>query len=181
MDRSIMGVNTMSMKNNQKTCIIDIETNGDCWTGRIISISLMNAESKEISAFSGEEDVLLSSFLENFKKNGYNHIVGFNLHWDIQYIFSKCMKYQLAANGFFRARTTDLMMVLKGINGTYNFNRPGRLAEWTQLIGNHAPTKTAPIPVLFEQKKVDEIVTYNKQHVQAIYDLWQRIDLVMER
>jgi len=168
--------------NNNKICILDIETNGDPWTGRIISIAIMNTETKGIAVFYDEnEETLIMHFLQFFNKNGFIHIVGFNIIYDIRYIFGKCLKYQLKANGFFKAKTTDLMMILKGLNKSYNYNRPGRLAEWAQLIGRNTSWKSAPVPVLYQQKKIDEIVAYNREHVQTTYELWKRINLVLEK
>lgn len=166
---------------NNKNCVLDIETNGDTWTGRIISIAIMNVETKVIAVFYDEsEEVLIMHFLQYFNKNGFNNIIGFNINYDIRYIFGKCMKYRLPANGFFKAKTTDLMMILKGLNRSYNFNRPGHLGEWGRLIGKNKLSKSAPIPVLYQQKKIDEILAYNKNDIELTYELWKRMTLVLD-
>ena len=112
--------------NIDKKCVIDIETNGDPWTGRIISIGIMNVESKEITVFYDEnEEKLLFRFLQFFNKNGFTEIIGYNITFDLRYILAKCMKYLLPANGFFKASNTDLMVLLKQINNHFSYNRPG--------------------------------------------------------
>jgi len=164
-----------------KKCVIDIETNGDPWTGRIISIGIMDVNSREITIFYEEnEEILLMHFLQFFNKNGFNHIIGFNVSYDIRFIFSKCLKYRLTANGFFKAPTTDLMVLLKKINTSFSYNRPGQLSEWGKLIGKNKMLKSAPVPILFQQKKMDEILAYNKNDLELTYELWKRIRLVLD-
>lgn len=172
----------MVNKYEYRSCVLDIETDGELWTGgKIVTISIMDVRLKKIYCFfSDTEELTLIEFLQFFNKNNYNHIIGYNINFDRRYIFAKCMAFRLSATKFFKAKTTDLMIILKGINGGYNFNRPGKLSEWLKIIGKENPYKSAPIPVLAQQKKYEEIKEYNMGHVQAIHDLWKSINFVLE-
>lgn len=167
--------------NRDLGCIIDIETDKNLMNGgRIISISLMNVATKEISSFYNErEEKLIMEFLRYYNKFGFKKVIGFNINFDRRFIFAKCMKYNLSANGFFKARTTDIMTILKGIDGNLNYNRPGKLCEWSELIGKNDINKSAPVPVLFKEGRIDEIIEYNKSHVRLIFQLYTKIKLVI--
>ena len=177
------GVIILNNKYDQKTCIIDIETT-DCnpWQGRIITIGAMDVDSKEIKVFHDEnEEVLLMKFLQHFNANQYHQVIGYNLAYDKRYILGKCMKHRLPANAFYRATSTDLMMILKGFERSYNFNRPGTLNEWAQfLLGKGKLHFDVPVPILYQQERIQDIIEYNKNDLELTYEIWKRLNFILE-
>jgi len=170
----------MESNSGNKECVLDIETNGDPWHGRLCTIAILDVKSQQVTTFyHDKEEVLLMEFLRFFDRTKYNHMIGYNLSFDVRFIFSRCIKYRLRSHSFFKARTTDIMMILKNLNGGYNFNRPGRLSEWSELI-NSSIIKSAPVPILYQEGKISEILEYNKRHVKITFELWQRIRFVLE-
>ena len=164
-----------------KDVIVDIETNINLMDGgKIICISVMNTDTEEITSFYYQkEEKLLIEFLKHYNKSRFNHVIGFNLNFDRRFILAKCMKYNLEANCFFMAKTTDIMTILKGIDGNLNFNRPGKLSEWANIIGAYKIKKSASNKILYEAGKIEEIINTNISHVMLIFQLYTRIKFVL--
>ncbi len=173
----------MNRNLGQKRCIIDVESTADLWSGRLVCIGVMNIDSKdkEIRIFAGEsEETLLMDFLKYYNENKFNVIIGYNTIWDFRYIISRCLKYRLRAEAFYRAHCVDLMMVLKTFGKGFNYNELGTLDSWSKLLTGRGKLVTdAPVPVLFQRGDIDQIVAYNKTDLKLTYMLYDRLNTVM--
>jgi len=173
----------LHIKCGYKRCILDIEVTGDVWAGKLACIGVLNLHSKkrEIQCFTGEsEELVLRTFLQYFNKKRFNLLIGFNLAWDVRYILAKCMQYRLQAESVYKANCLDLMMVLKGFNREPNFNRPGTLNEWSKFLGGQGKlAKDAPIYVLYQMHRWQEITSYNQADLKITLDIWERLNDVI--
>lgn len=163
-------------------CILDIESTSFLpWTGKIICIGVKDANDGETNVFYDEhEETLLMVFFRHMNKKKYTEIIGYNLSFDLRFIFARCLKYRLYANGFFNTKQTDLMMILKNINKGFNYNQPGTLNDWSQaLLGKSKLFKNTEIPELYNQGKIEELIAYNKNDLELTYELWRRIKIVL--
>lgn len=169
--------------NNNKKCILDIETTSFIpWDdGRIICIGIKDTKSGETMVFHDEnEKILLIRFLQYFKEMNYEEIVGFNIGFDARYIFIRCLRHKIPASGFFAANFVDLMEILHKFKRAYTFDRPGTLDEWARfLLGKGKLLNSNSIPVLFRQGSIAEIIAYNKNDLELTFELWKRIMLVL--
>lgn len=166
-----------------KKCILDIETTSFTpWIdGRIICIGIKDIDSGEIEVFNDEhEETLLIKFFQYFNKKNFREIIGFNLSFDIRFVFSRCLKYRIPAHGFFEVVHTDLMMILKGVKKGYNYNKPGTLDEWTTFLFRKSKLfKNTQVSSLYKEGRIEEIIEYNRNDLELTYGLWMRINLVL--
>ena len=124
------------LNNTKNALVLDIETTSfEAWTGRLIAIGTKDLNNNEIRVFQDEhEESMLIQFFKYLNKNKYSEIIGYNVAYDLRFIFVKCIQYKIPANGFFSIKKTDIMMILKNINGGYNFNKPGTLDDWAKAL-----------------------------------------------
>lgn len=141
----------------------------------------IDSENQEIQSFTGNyEEILLKNFLRYFNNNQFTEIIGYNCVWDVRVILSRCMKYRLRANAIYRARCTDLMMILKGFEKGYNYNEVGTLDKWSKFLGGPGKIKTeASIAELYRMGRWSEITEYNTRDLKLAYDLWDRLNDVI--
>ena len=167
-----------------KKCILDIETTSFTpWEpGRIICIGIKDVESGAITVFHDKnEEALLIQFFQYFNKMNYREIIGYNISFDIRFIFSRCLLYKVPACNFFAITYVDLMMILKGVNKGYNFNQPGTLNEWSIfLFGKGKLFENTQVPLLYQQGRIQEIIEYNENDLELTYTLWKRIKVVLD-
>ncbi len=164
-------------------CILDIETeNLDPKQGQIVCIGIKDCGSGKSTVFYDEnEEQMLRDFLSYFHRKGFKEIIGYNVLFDIRFIFGRCLKYGLVSNGFFTARHTDLMHIMKSVKPVWSMNRPGTLDEWTEfLFGSGKIRLPDNIKNLFEQGKISQIIQYNKRDVEITYRLWKRVNKVLD-
>jgi len=175
----------MNTKCGNRRCVIDVETTNDQWTGQLVCIGILNidSENQEIQSFTGSyEEMVLKNFLRYFNNNQFDEIIGYNLCWDIRVVLSRCMKYRLRADAIYRARCTDLMMILKGFGKGYNYNEVGSLDMWSKFLGGPGKIKTeASIEDLYKMGRWSEIIEYNIRDLKLTYDLWDRLNIVIGR
>lgn len=173
----------MNTNDRYRKCILDIETTSFIpWDGgRIICIGIKDIESGEIVIFYDEnEETLLIRFFQYFNKMNFCEIIGYNISFDIRFIFSRCLRFRLPSYGFFTVSHVDLMMILKGVTKGFNYNQPGSLNDWTKFIFNKKKLfENTEIPALYQQRKLSEILEYNRHDVELTYELWKRIMLVL--
>jgi len=167
---------------NDKKCVLDIETeNLDPKEGRIVCIGAKNANnSKTIVFYDEDERQMIKDFLDYFHKKGFTEIIGYNLAFDLRFLFVKCLKYGLPANSFFSSDITDLMWIMKSVRKIYNYNRPGKLGEWVEfLFGSGKMPLCDSVANLYKKGKISEIIQYNKWDVEITYRLWKRVNKVL--
>jgi uncharacterized protein YprB with RNaseH-like and TPR domain len=168
---------------NNEACVLDIEASGlEPWDSQLICIGVMNVGTKRIITFYNEDEKqMLIDFLEYFHNKQFNETVGYNLAFDVRFLFAKCLKHSLPANGFFSSTMTDLMWIMKNVRKIYNYNRAGKLEEWVEfLFGTRKIPLCDSIANLYKQRKISEIIQYNKWDVEITYRLWERINKVLK-
>ncbi len=163
-------------------CILDIETTSfQPWSGRIICIGVKDISNGEIQVFyDGNEESLLIQFFRHINKKQYDEIIGYNLAFDMRFIFARCLLYKLPTNGFFNKTHTDIMMTLKNVRKSYNFNQPGTLDDWSKaLLGKNKLFDNTKVPELYNQGRLKELIEYNQNDLELTYELWKRIKIVL--
>lgn len=166
-----------------KKCVIDIETTDLHPTqGRIICIGCKDVDSgRTIVFYDDDEQQMLADFLDYFHKKNFEEIIGYNVFFDIRFIFGRCMKYELETNGFFSSKYTDLMQIMKSVKPMWSMNRPGTLDEWTEfLFGSGKMRMPDSVCELYKQGKISDIMKYNERDVEITCQLWERIVRVLD-
>jgi uncharacterized protein YprB with RNaseH-like and TPR domain len=165
-----------------KKCVIDIETESlEPTQGRIICIGIKDVGSGEAKVFYDDTEAeMLRRFLSYFHDNGFNEIIGYNILFDLRYIFARCLKYRLYSNGLFRCPHIDLMLIMKSVKNVFSMNKPGTLGEWSKfLFDEDKLEKGGDVPELFKDGKIKQIMDYNEKDVELTFQLWKRIQEVM--
>ena len=165
-----------------KKCVIDIETESlDPKEGRIICIGTLDVENnKSLVFYDDDEQLLLRRFLDFFHNNNFNEIIGYNLMFDIRYIFARCMKHNIQSNGFFKSEFNDLMHTMKSVRKIWSLNRPGTLEQWSVfLFGKSKRFLSDSVEGKYKAQEIDEIIAYNEQDLQLTFMLWKRIQEVL--
>lgn len=172
----------MDSRKENRSCILDIETTSyQPWSGKIICIGIKDTETGKITVFHDDcEEMIILRFLNHFNNEGFDEILGFNVFHDIRYIFGKCLRYHIPASSFFSSKHTDIMMTLKGVRNKNNFNRPGRLDEWSQfLLGENNKIIYKSVKDLYFQGQIEKIIEHNRNDLERTYQLWRRIRKVL--
>ena len=163
-------------------CILDIETTSfEPWSGKIICIGVKDTDDGETKVFYDEhEESLLLLFFRHMNKKQYREVIGYNLSFDMRFIFARCLKYRLYANGFFNKKQTDLMHILKNVNRGFNYNQPGTLNDWSQaLLGKSKLFENTMVPELYKEGRIEDLIEYNRNDLELTYELWRRIRVVL--
>ena len=164
-------------------CILDIETTSfEPWTGRIICIGVKDINDGEIQVFYDDnEESLLLKFFRHMNKKQYREIIGYNISFDMRFIFARCLRYKLPTNGFFDKYQIDLMMILKNVKKGFNYNQPGTLYDWAHaLLGKGKLFENTKVPELYNQGRIDDLIEYNKNDLDLTFELWKRIRIVLK-
>jgi len=162
-------------------CIIDIETEDlDPKSGRIICIGVLDTATNKSWVFYDEnEKQMLRDFLDFFHNRGFKEVIGYNVLFDLRYIFARCLKYNLASNSLFKIMHSDLMHIMKSVKNVYSLNKAGTLNQWAEfLFGSGKYPLPDSIPKLFESGNISLIIEYNKRDLEITYQLWKRIQRV---
>ena len=165
-----------------KKCVIDIEAEGlEPWKDKIICIGARDVDNgKTVVFFDDDERVILERFIAYYKKYEFREVIGYNLSFDIRFIFAKCVKYEIPAPQLFNSTYTDVMDNMRAVRKMYSYNRPGKLDEWLQFIfGVGKLEKGDSIKDLYKNREITRIIQYNKQDVDMTYELWKRVRLVL--
>lgn len=167
----------------RKKVILDIETTTFVpWEkGRIICIGQKDLNNNNTTIYhEQEEKTLVTDYINNFEKERFTEIIGFNLNFDHRFILSRLLQYNIQAEHFMHAKLTDLMAILKGPNLELNYNKPGTLNQWSQLILQKSKLyHNTEIPDLYHEGKMQEIIQYNKNDLNLSHELYQRIQNAM--
>lgn len=167
---------------NHNKCILDIETTSfQPWSGRLICIGVKDISTEEDHIFYDEnEESQLIQFFRHINKKQYDEIIGYNLAFDMRFIFARCLLYKLPTNGFFNKTHTDIMMTLKNVRKSYNFNQPGTLDDWAKaLLGKKKLFDNTKVPELYSQGRLKELIEYNQNDLELTFELWKRIKIVL--
>lgn len=165
-----------------KKCVIDIETESlDPKEGRITCIGTLDVEnSKTLFFCDDDEQLLLRRFLDFFHDKGFNEIIGYNIMFDIRYIFARCLKYNIPSNGFFKSEFNDLMHTMKSVRKIWSSNRSWGLEDWSRFIfGAGKLLLSDSVDGKYKMRNIDEIIRYNEQDLKLTFMLWKRIQDVL--
>lgn len=165
-----------------KKCILDLETECiDPKVGRIICIGIMDVETKESKVFAyPNEEMMVKNLISYFNRMKFTEIIGFNVLFDIRFLFAKCLKYKISARRLFSTKFTDLMVIMKSTRNMFSLNKAGTLDEWCEFLFRKRKTLNPEnVSLLYQGGGIDEIVEYNKNDLEMTFRLWERIDYVM--
>jgi DNA polymerase elongation subunit (family B) len=168
---------------NRSRCILDIETTSfQPWSGRIICIGIKDACNGDVEVFyDDDEESLLMQFFRYVNKKQYDEIIGYNLAFDMRFIFARCLLYKIPTYGFFDTIQTDLMMILKNVQRGYNYNQPGTLNDWAiGILGKRKPFENTEVPELYAEDRIQDLIEYNQNDLELTYELWMRVELVLQ-
>jgi len=161
-----------------KSLILDIETTGIMpFNSRIICIGCLDLTTPEepIIFYDEDETKLLREFLDFFTLNGYTQIIGYNVAFDYRFIFTKAMRFRLSCKEFHDATLLDLCQVLKQVKleFVFNFNRPGKLSEWSEYLLNRRKQLTLQeVLKAWEEKRIQDILLHNRNAILLIRDIY---------
>lgn len=166
-----------------KKCVIDIETTALHPTeGRIICMGIMDVDTGETVVFQREDEAwMIIDFLNYFRKKQFEEIIGYNVVFDIRFIFGRCLKHGLMAPWFFSSRYNDLMHTMKSVKPIWSMNRPGTLGQWTEfLFGDDGKMKLdEDVLTMYNNGDIEKIVEYNRVDVEVTYKLWKSVNKVI--
>jgi len=73
------------------------------------------------------------------------------------------------------------MSILKGPVNLFNFNKPGTLEQWSKYILDEKKLyRDNTILELFQMGRINEIIEYNRRDVELTFEIWRRIQYVLE-
>lgn len=162
-------------------CVVDIETTGiNPWDSRIVCIGAVDpAEPDDIKVFFDlDEAKVLRDFIDWFNSKAFNQIVGYNVGFDLRFIFAKCMQYRIQCGQFANADLFDIMQVMQQVKQKFVYGRqkPGRLDVWAQLLLGEKKLGTGEdVLKWFEKKKYSKIIKYSKKDVEIELKLYALI------
>jgi len=167
--------------------LLDIEvTNLDHTKGRIICIGTLdlrvpNAEPKIF--YDEDEEKMVKDFIDYFNSEGFNQIVGYNISFDVRYIFAKCLRYLIPCDRFAFSDYLDIMQILKQVKLTYVYtlNKPGKLDDWTYfLFGEKKPMSYEDLLRAYARKDIETVINYNKYDLMIEALLYQGIRYILK-
>ena len=162
-----------------KKCIIDIETSDYLpWTdSTIICIGIMNLTTRTKHVFHNDnEQDLIRSFTDYFNQRDFTEVIGYNITFDIRFLLSRCLRYQIPAQQLYNAKTTDLLKILSLQTQSDNYNKPGKLGEWsTYLFNKNTLYQNGSIRQLYQQNMIQDIIAHNHRDLELTHQLYQRI------
>jgi len=168
---------------NVRELVLDIETNGlEPYKSRVVCIVAKDLEREKVYSFQDEdEEQMLEKFLQFYGRRNFNCIIGYNILFDIRFIFARSLLHKVDGRGFFRTEYEDLMAVMKQVGYRYSSNNSGGLEDWIKLFfGEEKLMENGSVPEKYEKGKIDEIVEYCEQDVEVTAKLWKRVNSVVE-
>jgi DNA polymerase elongation subunit (family B) len=161
----------------EKSIVLDIETTGSVLAGKCVLIGCYNLLNGEMKTFYDDrEDVLIKKFLDYFHTFDFQNVIGYNIYWDLRYLYAKCLKYNIKISTK-DIHVNDLMLILKNpVNDQFNYNKVHKLNDWSRLIlGEEKILKKGSVGTLYSEGRLLELIEYNRQDVHLALELWKRI------
>lgn len=163
--------------------VVDIETTSlQPHEGRIICICAKDTTRNRTYTFQADnEEEMLRQFIDFHQAREIEAVIGYNVLFDIRYLFARCLLHQINGQGFFQQRYEDLMSILKSVGYRYSTNDPGSLEDWTKLLFNEDKLlRNENVPQLYEQGETERICQYCHSDVELTSKLWNRIQETTE-
>jgi len=157
--------------------IFDIETTGlEAFIDRIISISVMDADTKMVKTFLGDDEYkILESFFKYISPGGNESVtlIGYNSDsFDIPFIIKRSLKWCLKVPKF---SSIDLRKEASGFGFHWNRNAAGKLTQWGSFIGEPAVTDPGMMMAeYFEIGDWEKIKAHNEEDVKITFKLYLR-------
>jgi len=177
--------NMINSRKKPPRCILDIESNSFKPYephSRLICIGIMDVTSDETKVFQdNNEKAMITNFFTYFNKKQFCQIIGYNVSFDIQFLFSRCLYFQISNKRFFTTPTYDIMWILKNVKGKNGYNHCGSLNDWCKVIlGKEKTFQNTEIADLYKKGLITEIVNYNKRDLELEAELLHRIEHVLK-
>ena len=168
-----------------KPLIVDVETTGAMpFNSRIICIGVLDPKqpNKPIVFFDMDEEKVVKDFVDYFRSGMYNMIIGYNLNFDLRFIFAKCLRYRIKFPELTTSDWLDLMIIMRQVKqrGVISYNKPGTLGEWSEyLFGIVKKYKAKDVVDLWKKKAYEEIIKHNREDLDILFKLLSTINYVL--
>lgn len=109
---------------NHDELVMDIETTGiEPQEHRVICIVAKDRRRDRFYTFHDEDEhTLLKDFFRFYEPRGFDRVIGYNVLFDIRFLFARAMKHGVNGRGFFRTTYEDLMAIMKSVGYRYSPN-----------------------------------------------------------
>ena len=153
-----------------KQVLFDIETTHlNAFQGRIICISVMNANTKEMESCTLEDEKqLLEWTMEVFKRT--DEVIGFNIEdFDIDFLIKRCLVKNVKV---YIPKIVDLRLIL----GRGNKFSKGTMRLISSQLGFEAETLDGKeMGRLWDEKNIEPIKRHCEEDVLMSYNLYNRL------
>lgn len=169
----------------ERVLVYDLESTGlDPWSSALFCIGLKDVQKDRTNVIREDcEEEMVRKFIRYVNRRNFDKVVGYNIGFDDRFIFAKCMKYDIRANGFFHSYETervDLMDKMQLPYSSYCMNDSGSLDDWVQyLFGEEKSEDNGDIPAMIERGEYDKVESYCEKDVELTYKLWKRVQSVL--
>lgn len=163
----------------KKGLLLNIETTGvNPVESQLICISYLDPSEDEpvartIIGLTPPE--LLREFIRVFDDGAYNQIIGYNVSFDLRFLFSVAERYRVKAANLFKADIYDVANIQKQVKSEFVFTtqKPGTLDEWAKFLwGLEPPHEQEDVFKAFAEQDWQTITEFNEYKVFAIYSVF---------
>lgn len=169
-----------------KSVILNIETTGiKPWESRIICISAIDLGDPllpVIHFIDKDELQMVKGFLDWFNYGGFNEVIGYNVAFDIRFLFVTAMKYQLKWSQLAEVDLYDLQQVMEQVFAkfVYGNNPSGKLDDWAKyLFATEPPISQEAVLEAWVKEDFTSIKNFNEYKVYTCLDMISTIDYVL--
>ena len=170
----------------EKSAIIDIETTGTKpWESRItcIGVKLLGDPSLPVMQFTDEDEAtLLRAFANWFTGAGLTELIGYNVIFDVRFIFVACMRYRIKLPPINSVTLYDLMQTMEQVwqKFIYGNNAAGTLDNWCRYLFNEEkPGTTDAMMKAWADKNFDKIKEFNRWDLEHEFLLLSLIEYTL--
>lgn len=171
------------VETEKKPIIINIETTGSKpWESRISDIAILQPTDPSVPVihFIDEDEFkLMEAFAEWFTAYAPNEIIGYNVSFDVRFIFAVAMRYRIKLPTLISVELTDLMQIMKQIFPKYVFgyNPSGSLDDWAlYLFGEEPPMTQAEELKAWQTGDYEKVQEFNEWKVKMSFLLLSLIE-----
>ena len=170
----------------EKSAIIDIETTGTKpWESRIICIGvkLLGDPSLPVMQFTDEDEAaLLRAFVNWLAGAGIQELIGYNVIFDVRFIFVACMRYRIKLPMINAITLYDLMQTMEQVwqKFIYGNNAAGTLDNWCRYLFNEEKLGTTDAMMkAWADKNFDKIKEFNRWDLEHEFLLLSLIEYTL--
>jgi len=171
---------------DRNAVVLNVETTGlTPWDSRISDIALKIPGDPSLPVLhfiDADEETLMKEFLETWEKYRFNEIIGYNVSFDIRFLFAVALRYRLKWPLLIDVEIYDLMNTMEQVFSKYVYgnNKPGTLNEWGfYLFGEKPPMTQAEELKAWADGDYEAVKAFNEWKVNISYNLASLIEYVI--